>query len=63
MLIPYYFALLFRMQHLGCPVLYGDKWILNKWVRWSSQMFTFDCFLPKGENYPSNLDVVRKKML
>ena len=58
----YYFAIIFRMQHIGCPVLYGDKWILNKWIRWSSQMFTFNCFLPKGGNYPSNLDVVRAQM-
>ena len=27
-----------RMQHLGCPVLYGDKWIGNKWVRQREQV-------------------------
>ena len=27
-----------RMNHLGCPVVYGNKWIANKWVRWSEQM-------------------------
>ena len=27
-----------RMNHLGCPVLYGDKWIGNKWVRWQEQV-------------------------
>ena len=48
-----------RMHHLGCPVLYGDKWILNKWIRWKSQMFTFKCFLPKGENFASNEHVVK----
>ena len=47
-----------RMLHLGCPVMYGDKWILNKWVRWEAQMDTFKCFLPKGQNFPSNKDVV-----
>merc|ERR1739848_50483 len=26
-----------RMNHLGCPVLFGDKWIGNKWVRWQEQ--------------------------
>ena len=46
------------MHHLGCPVLYGDKWILNKWIRWKSQMMKFKCFLPKGENFPSNLQSV-----
>jgi hypothetical protein len=27
-----------RMNHLGCPVLYGDKWIGNKWIRSSEQV-------------------------
>ena len=27
-----------RMLHLGCPVVYGNKWIANKWVRWKEQM-------------------------
>ena len=27
-----------RMHHLGCPVLFGDKWIGNKWVRWQEQV-------------------------
>ena len=42
------------MNHLGCPVMYGDKWILNKWIRWEAQMDNFKCFLPRGENFPSN---------
>ena len=49
-----------RMNHIGCPVLYGDKWILNKWIRWSAQMDTFKCFDPKTANYPSNLEMVRR---
>ena len=52
-------CLYFRMYHLGCPVLYGDKWILNKWIRWKSQMFTFKCFKQKENNYPSNSEVVK----
>ena len=43
-----------RMLHLGCPVLYGDKWIGNKWVRWEAQMDKYKCFLPKGINFPPN---------
>jgi len=43
-----------RMNHLGCPVLFGDKWIGNKWVRWQEQMSSFKCFLPKGSNFDSN---------
>ena len=46
------------MWHLGCPVLYGDKWILNKWIRWEAQMFKYKCFLPKGDNFKSNADVL-----
>ena len=49
-----------RMYHIGCPVLYGDKWILNKWIRWSAQMDTFKCFEPKTSNYPSNLEMVKR---
>ena len=47
------------MYHMGCPVLYGDKWIGNKWIRWNSQMDTFKCFLPKTENYLSNEQVLK----
>ena len=43
-----------RMHHLGCPVLYGDKWIGNKWIRWEAQMNKFKCLLPKGINFPPN---------
>ena len=48
------------MNHLGCPVMYGDKWILNKWIRWEAQMDNFKCFLPRGVNFPSNKDVLMK---
>ena len=40
-----------RMFHLGCPVLYGDKWISTKWIRWEPQMFRLKCFLPRGRNF------------
>ena len=29
-----------RMKHLGCPVVQGDKWIVNKWVKWHHHMFS-----------------------
>ena len=32
-----------RMKHLGCPVVHGDKWIVNKWVKWHHHMFTYPC--------------------
>ena len=31
------------MKHLGCPVVMGDKWILNKWVKWHHHMFSHPC--------------------
>ena len=31
-----------RIYHLGCPVMYGNKWIANKWVK----------LLPQFKNYP-----------
>jgi prolyl 4-hydroxylase len=27
-----------RMTHMGCPVLYGNKWIVNKWINANEQM-------------------------
>ena len=35
-----------RIFHLGCPVLYGNKWIANKWVK----------FVPQFKNYPCLVD-------
>jgi len=32
-----------RTVHGGCPVLYGNKWVANKWVRSNAQMFTYEC--------------------
>lgn len=31
-------------KHGGCPVLYGSKWIANKWFRSNSNMFRLPCF-------------------
>ena len=33
-----------RMKHLGCPVVHGDKWITNKWIKWHHHMFKFPCY-------------------
>ncbi|XP_075524920.1 prolyl 4-hydroxylase subunit alpha-2-like isoform X2 [Dermacentor variabilis] len=30
-------------KHGGCPVLYGSKWIANKWFRSNSNMFRLPC--------------------
>jgi len=32
-----------RSCHLGCPVLYGEKWIANKWIKMHGQMFKHKC--------------------
>ena len=32
-----------RLNHGGCPVMYGSKWITNKWVRANSLMFKRPC--------------------
>ena len=32
-----------RTRHLGCPVLLGNKWIANKWIRWQSNYNNFPC--------------------
>ena len=31
-----------RVLHLGCPVMYGNKWIANKWIK----------ILPQVKHYP-----------
>ncbi|KAK7471344.1 hypothetical protein BaRGS_00036019 [Batillaria attramentaria] len=34
-----------RMVHAGCPVLYGDKWVANKWIREIGNIFRRPCLL------------------
>ncbi len=36
-----------RVNHLGCPVLVGNKWIANKWVKWISQYQEYPCYEPE----------------
>lgn len=33
--------------HAACPVLYGEKWVSNKWIRVNGEMFTRPCSLVK----------------
>ena len=40
-----------RNHHTGCPVVRGNKWIANKWVKWPSQMARYPCSRTKGEHY------------
>ena len=32
-----------RIVHLGCPVMYGNKWIANKWIKILSQFQNYPC--------------------
>ena len=33
-----------RIWHLGCPVLYGNKWIANKWIKILAQYKEYPCW-------------------
>ena len=46
-----------RMKHLGCPVVYGDKWIVNKWIKWHHHMFSHPCHVEKGKFYSINTQI------
>ena len=32
-----------RVTHLGCPVMYGNKWIANKWIKILAQFQHYPC--------------------
>ena len=40
-----------RNIHLGCPVMYGNKWIANKWVKWHDQAWNYPCFVDQNQAY------------
>lgn len=40
-----------RNVHLGCPVVYGNKWILNKWLKLNAQFETYPCLINKNHNF------------
>lgn len=33
----------YRTLHAGCPVLTGDKWVVNKWYSNVNQLFRYPC--------------------
>ena len=39
-----------RIFHMGCPVLYGNKWIANKWIKILAQFKNYPCWKNKN-NY------------
>ena len=42
-----------RTFHLGCPVLHGNKWIANKWIK----------ILPQYKNYPCKIGTKHYSLL
>ena len=32
-----------RALHMACPVVYGNKWIMNKWVKWLAHWDSYTC--------------------
>ena len=38
-----------RSSHMGCPVLKGSKWILNKWIYYYDQFQNYPCGLQSNE--------------
>ena len=49
------------MDHQGCPVLYGNKWIANKWIRWTEQVDYFP-FFGSGIKRHSNFSLIHEKL-
>ena len=37
-----------RIFHMGCPVLYGNKWIANKWIKILAQFKDYPCWINKN---------------
>lgn len=38
-----------RSFHLGCPVLYGNKWIANKWIKQLASFESYPCLVDHKE--------------
>ena len=36
-----------RIIHMSCPVLHGNKWIANKWIKWLANYKNYPCFVDK----------------
>ena len=39
-----------RVLHLGCPVVHGNKWISNKWIKVLSQFKQYPCTISNKLN-------------
>jgi prolyl 4-hydroxylase len=45
----------FRTRHAACPVLFGTKWVSNKWIHLVGQEFRRPCNLFKDQNEELNV--------
>ena len=54
----YFYNLLKLFLTLACPVLYGNKWIMNKWVKWFANFKEYKCLI----NY-KHFSIYQKHML
>ena len=48
-----------RIYHLGCPVLYGNKWIANKWIKFVSNYHNYPCHV-NDYHYSLNHSIISK---
>ena len=32
-----------EIEHMGCPVILGNKWIANKWIKFNAQFKHYKC--------------------
>ncbi|KAK3892540.1 hypothetical protein Pcinc_003616 [Petrolisthes cinctipes] len=39
-----------RVYHAACPVLFGDKWVINKWLHYGGQTLKVPC-LPDSQSH------------
>lgn len=37
-----------KIEHLGCPVIMGNKWIANKWIKFNAQFQNYRCHWDKN---------------
>ena len=50
-----------RIYHLGCPVLYGNKWIANKWIKLVPNYQNYPCYVNDSHYSVMNYSIIPKK--
>ncbi|XP_055381413.1 prolyl 4-hydroxylase subunit alpha-1-like [Condylostylus longicornis] len=41
----------YKVRHAACPVIFGSKWVANKWIRYNGQIFHRRCTTNKNDYY------------